>query len=46
MLEESGARMFWALSSFTCCQANGANETNAFAEGPPPIETLHVTIDE
>ena len=45
-LEQSGARLFWALTSLTAYQVHGSDATNAFAEDPPPIVPLCVAIDE
>lgn len=45
-LEQSGSRLFWALSALTGCKVYGADATNAFAEAPPPIAPLCVTIDD
>ena len=43
-LEQSGGRIFWALASLIGCQVHSADATNAFAEAPSPIASLHVTI--
>ena len=45
-LEQSGARMIWALASLTCFQVHGTDTTNDFSEAPPHIAPLHVTIEK
>ena len=44
-LEQPGARMFWALSALHNYTVYGADATNAFAQAPPPVAPLYVTID-
>ena len=45
-LEQSGSRLFWALSAITGLKVHGSDDTNAFAEVPPPVAPLFVTIDD
>lgn len=44
-LEQSRACLLWTLASLTHYQVHGANTTNYFAEAPPHVTPLHVTID-
>ena len=45
-LDQSGARMFWAITALHNYIAYGADATNTFAEAPPPKALLYVTIDK
>ena len=44
-LIQSGARTFWEITALHNYSAYGADDTNAFAEAPPPTAPLYVTID-
>ncbi len=45
-LEQSGARMFWAISALKNRQVYGADASNAFAEAPPPKAPLCLKVDQ
>ena len=45
-LEQSGARMFWAISALKNRKVYGANASNAFAEAPPPKAPLYLKVDQ
>lgn len=45
-LEQSGARMFWAISALKNRQVYGADASNAFAEAPPPKAPLYLKVDQ
>lgn len=45
-LEQPGARLFWALTALHNYTVLGADTTNAFAEAPPLVAPLYVTIDK
>ena len=44
-LEQTGARIFWALSSIYNYVVSGSDASNAFAEASAPKAKLIVTID-
>ena len=45
-LEQTGARIFWALSSIYNYVVSGSDASNAFAKASAPKAKLFVTIDE
>ena len=45
-LDQSGCRIFYALSALKNYVIYGADATNAYAEAPPPIAKLFVKIDQ
>ena len=45
-LEQSGARMFWAISALKNRRVYGADASNAFAEAPPPKAPLYLKVDQ
>ena len=45
-LDQTGSRIFWAVTALTNMIVIGADVSNAFAEAPPPIAPLYVTIDK
>ena len=45
-LEQSAGRIFWAVSALNNYIVIGADASNAFAEAPPPLAPLYVTIDK
>ena len=45
-LDQTAARIFWAVSALKNMTVIGADASNAFAEAPPPIAPLFVTIDK
>ena len=45
-LEQTGSRIFWALTALYNFVCLGADAANAFAEAPAPVAPLYVRIDE
>ena len=45
-LEQPGSRVFWACAAYLQLLVIGADASNAFAEAPPPVAPLYVTIDQ
>ena len=45
-LEQCASRIFWAVAALWNLIVIGADASNAFAEAPPPIAPLYVTIDK
>ena len=45
ILEQSGARMFWAMAALNNMLIIGADATNAYAEALAPIAKLYVKVD-
>ena len=45
-LDQTAARIFWAVSALKNMTVIGADASNAFAEAPPPVAPLFVTIDK
>lgn len=45
-LEQPGARLFLALTAIHNYTVYGEDATDAFAETPPPVAQLNVTIDK
>ena len=45
LLDQAGARTFWAITVLHNYTVYGVDATNAFAEAPPRQATLYVTID-
>ena len=45
-LDQTGSRIFWAVTALTNMIVIGADVSNAFADAPPPIAPLYVTIDK
>ena len=45
-LDQVGARIFWAVVALYNFIVFGADVSNAFAEAPPPVAPLYVTIDK
>ena len=45
-LDQTGSRVFWAVVALYNFIVFGADVSNAFAEAPPPIAPLYVTIDK
>ena len=43
-LKQSGSLFFWILSTLIDYKVFGADATNTFAEAPPPVAPLYVTI--
>ena len=44
-LDQTGARIFWATAALRNLKVYGADVSNAFAEAPPPVAPLYITID-
>ena len=44
-LEQTGSRIFWAISAINNHIVVGADASNAFAEAPPPKAPLYVYLD-
>ena len=44
-LEQTAARIFWAIVAILNLIAIGADASNAFAEAPPPVAPLFVRVD-
>jgi len=45
-LDQSGQRLFWALSTINNFVISGADATNAYTEAPPPVAKLYVKVDQ
>ena len=45
-LEQSGCRLFYALSALNNYYIKAADATNAYTEAPPPVATLYVKVDK
>jgi hypothetical protein len=45
-LDQTAARIFWAAAALKNMVVIGADASNAFAEAPPPVAPLYVTIDK
>ena len=45
-LDQTAGRVFWATAVLRNLVVIGADASNAFAEAPPPIAPLYVTIDK
>ena len=45
-LEQPGSRVFWACAAYLQLLVIGADASNAFAEAPPPVAPLYVTVDQ
>ena len=45
-LDHTGARLFWATAALKNLKVYGADVSNAFAEAPPPVDPLYMTVDE
>lgn len=45
-LEQSGCRLFWALSALENFVIHGEDATNAYAEAPSPVAQLYVNVDK
>jgi hypothetical protein len=45
-LDQTGNRIFWAAAALQNLKVYGADVSNAFAEAPPPVAPLYITIDE
>ena len=45
-LDQCASRIFWAVSALKNMTVIGADASNAFAEAPPPVAPLYVTIDK
>lgn len=45
-LDQTGARIFWAAAALQNLKVYGADVSNAFAEAPPPIAPLYITVDK
>ena len=45
-LNQSGCRIFYALSALKNYIIHGADATNAYAEAPPPIAKLYVKVNQ
>jgi dUTP pyrophosphatase len=44
-LDQTGARIFWSVAAMNNLKVYGADVSNAFAEAPPPVAPLYITID-
>ena len=44
-LDQTGARIFWAAAANFNMKVYGADVSNAFAEAPPPVAPLYITVD-
>ena len=44
-LEQTGARIFWAIAAFKNKKIYGSDASNAFAEAPPPKAPLYLRVD-
>ena len=45
-LDQTGARIFWAAAAVRNLKVYGADVSNAFAEAPPPVAPLYITVDK
>ena len=45
-LDQTGARIFWATAVLHNLKVYGADVSNAFAEAPPPVAPLYITVDK
>jgi dUTP pyrophosphatase len=44
-LDQTGSRIFWSVAAMKNLKVYGADVSNAFAEAPPPVAPLYITID-
>jgi hypothetical protein len=44
-LDQTGARVFWSVAAMKNLKVYGADVSNAFAEAPPPVAPLYITVD-